>query len=122
MVGEDYAWVLQGAPDDSWWGPDFACEAGSLKDAVEGLLLVSSYGRSPGDTPSESGLVSARDLQSTRLAIATLDRDCTSSSSCSSSFSVRRTASSCAAWPRRRSRCRSWPRRRTTRCGRWRWP
>ncbi|KAE8743833.1 hypothetical protein FOCC_FOCC009543 [Frankliniella occidentalis] len=57
VVGEDYAWVLQGAPEDAWWtSPDFSCEAGSLGDAVEGLLLVSSYGRSPGETPSDSGL------------------------------------------------------------------
>ncbi|XP_034243018.1 gamma-aminobutyric acid type B receptor subunit 2-like [Thrips palmi] len=60
VVGEDYAWVLQGAPEDTWWGEDessdAACEAGRLKDAVEGLLLVSSYGRSPGDTPSDSGM------------------------------------------------------------------
>ncbi|KAK3930424.1 Gamma-aminobutyric acid type B receptor subunit 2, partial [Frankliniella fusca] len=57
VVGEDYAWVLQGAPEDAWWASaDFSCEAGSLGDAVEGLLLVSSYGRSPGDTPSDSGL------------------------------------------------------------------
>lgn len=64
MYGADYAWILQGGPDDVWWinsttqSDATDCSPQQLAEATEGLILVSSHNSIVGTDPSLSGLVS----------------------------------------------------------------
>lgn len=60
MYGADYAWVLSGAPQDSWWRDTSGtnCTSAQLVEAVQGVVLVAAHGSIIGTNASESGLVS----------------------------------------------------------------
>nr|XP_045622082.1 gamma-aminobutyric acid type B receptor subunit 2-like [Procambarus clarkii] len=64
MFGEDYAWVLSGAPQDSWWRDTAGtnCSRAQLVKAVQGVVLVTAHGSIIGTNASESGLTNRQFL------------------------------------------------------------
>ncbi|KAK8394156.1 hypothetical protein O3P69_006384 [Scylla paramamosain] len=65
MYGSDYAWVLSGAPQDSWWRDTSGtnCSSSQLVEAVQGVVLVAAHGSIIGTKASESGLTNSQFLQ-----------------------------------------------------------
>nr|XP_033338057.1 gamma-aminobutyric acid type B receptor subunit 2 isoform X1 [Megalopta genalis]XP_033338058.1 gamma-aminobutyric acid type B receptor subunit 2 isoform X2 [Megalopta genalis]XP_033338059.1 gamma-aminobutyric acid type B receptor subunit 2 isoform X1 [Megalopta genalis] len=67
MHGGDYAWILPGDTIDlsiiagDWWhsGPE-ECTASQLSQALNGLIIVKSFGSAMGDEISSSGLTSSK--------------------------------------------------------------
>lgn len=59
MYGEDYAWVISGSPQDSWWQDTAGtnCSASQLVQAVQGVVLVAAHGSLIGAQASQAGLV-----------------------------------------------------------------
>ncbi|XP_066965096.1 LOW QUALITY PROTEIN: gamma-aminobutyric acid type B receptor subunit 2 [Macrobrachium rosenbergii] len=65
MYGADYAWVLSGAPQDSWWQvtQGTSCSRQQLVEATQGAFLVANHGSIIGENASESGLTNSQFLQ-----------------------------------------------------------
>ncbi|XP_068237396.1 uncharacterized protein [Palaemon carinicauda] len=65
MYGADYAWVLSGAPQDSWWQVTQGtnCSRQQLVEATQGTFLVANHGSIIGENASESGLTNSQFLR-----------------------------------------------------------
>ncbi|XP_042863998.1 uncharacterized protein LOC122248198 [Penaeus japonicus] len=65
MQGPDYAWVLSGEAQDSWWTTTQGtnCTRNQLVEAVQGAVIVTAHGSIVGEEEAVSGLTNRQFLQ-----------------------------------------------------------
>ena len=63
LTGEDYAWIVEGRPEERWWTAEQGgCSAERLSSAAEGVILVSALHQYSSSKPHLSPIVSMRIL------------------------------------------------------------